>query len=77
MSEMHNELIEKRKEARDFERDLGQLKESLARETAINARLDNQVATFMEMKKQEEELNLLKCKRSCVVREAKGEGVLF
>ena len=68
MAEVHNELIEKRKESREFEKDLGQLKESLARESAINARLDNQVATFIEMKKQEEELNLLKGKRSCVVR---------
>ena len=67
MAEMHNDLIEKRKLARDFERDSIQVEESLKREEAINSRLDVQVSSFMERRQYEEKIQWLKRKRACLV----------
>lgn len=66
MAEMHNDLIEKRKLARDFEKDSIQVEESLKREEAINSRLDVQVSSFMERRQYEEKITWLKRKRACL-----------
>lgn len=66
---MHSNLKDQRELAKTLERDLINLKESLKKEETINARLENQVKSFLEKKKFEENISNLKKKRSWVVIE--------
>lgn len=67
MYEKHLNLKEQREESKNYERDLINIKESLKKEEAINARLENQVKSFLEKRKYEESILLLKKKRAWMV----------
>lgn len=65
------ELKNRSKLTKDLERDVKIVEENLRKEEAINSRLENQVATFLEKRKHEENIIWLKRKRACIVSLAK------
>ncbi len=65
--EKHLELKENSKTARDLDREVIAVEESLKKEEAINARLENQVTSFLEKKKFEDNVVWLKRKKACLV----------
>jgi hypothetical protein len=64
---MHSDLKDQRELAKTLERDLINIRENLKKEETINGRLENQVKSFLEKKKFEENILILKKKRSWVV----------
>lgn len=60
--ESHIELKDRSKLTKDLERDLKMVEEHLKKEEAINSRLENQVSTFLEKRKHEENIIWLKRK---------------
>ncbi len=65
--ETHCNLKDQRELSKTLERDLINLKENLKKEETINARLENQVKSFLEKRSFEENIVLLKKKRSWMV----------
>jgi structural maintenance of chromosomes protein 5 len=65
--EKHNELKNQREKSREFEQELKATEDTLRKEEAINSRLENQVSSFIEKKKFEENIKWLKRKRAIVV----------
>jgi hypothetical protein len=61
------ELKDRSKISKDLERDLNIIEESLNKEKQINQRLESQVNSFLEKKKQEETIVWLKRKQACIV----------
>ena len=67
LEDKHSELIHNTKASRDLEKDLNSVHENLKKETTINARLENQVKSYLERKKNEDEVGWLRKKRGLVV----------
>lgn len=67
MYEKHIELKDNSKATKDLERELAAVEESLKKEETINARLENQVKSYLERKKYEDNVIWLKRKRACLV----------
>lgn len=67
MFETHQELKERCKVTRDLERDLRLMKETMGKEEAINQRLENQVKSYLDKRKNEQNIIWLKRKKSCLV----------
>ena len=67
LHELHCNLKDQRELAKNLEKDLINIKENLKKEETINARLENQVKSFLEKKKFEESILILKKKRSWMV----------
>jgi hypothetical protein len=61
------ELKDRSKLSKDYERDLKLVEEALTKEEAINSRLENQVKSYLDKRKNEENVKWLKRKRACVV----------
>ena len=59
---MHTDLKDQRELSKTLERDLINIKDNLKKEETINARLENQVKSFLEKKKFEENILILKKK---------------
>ena len=74
---MHTDLKDQRELSKTLERDLINIKDNLKKEETINARLENQVKSFLEKKKFEENILILKKKRSWVVNICFFFGLLF
>lgn len=67
--EHHNHLKDRSKLTKDLERDLRIVEENLNKEEAINSRLENQVKSYNERRKNEENIRWYKRKRACLVNE--------
>ncbi len=63
----HIELKERSKISKDLERELNMVQENLLKEQQTNQRLEGQVTSFMEKKKNEETIIWLKRKHACMV----------
>jgi hypothetical protein len=61
------DLKDRSKISKDLEKEVNLVEENLIKETAINVRLESQVASFNERKKHEENVLWLKRKRACMV----------
>ena len=66
--EKHRRLIEEREGSKSYEKELEHLHECLKKEESINSRLENQVKSYMEKQKNEENIMWLKRKRSWMVK---------
>lgn len=69
--EKHMELKENSKTAKDLDKEVSDVEESLKREEAINLRLESQVASYLEKKKFEDTVIWLKRKRACLMYQEK------
>lgn len=65
--EKHNELKDRSKKTKEYETELCVVEESLKKEETENARLENQVKSFLEKRKFEENILWLKRKKACLV----------
>ena len=65
--EKHTTLKEESRRTKELERELALVEESLKKEEAINNRLEGQVNSFREKRKQEESILWLKRKRAFLV----------
>jgi hypothetical protein len=65
--EQHESLKDTTKLTRELERQLKERQEALAKEEAINSRLESQVSSYLEKKKFEENLTWLRRKKSVLV----------
>ena len=66
--EKHIELKDNSKATKDLEREVAAVQENLKKEETINARLENQVKSFLERKKNEDNVIWLRRKRACLVK---------